>query len=451
MESIREMMTKARAAQVKWAQSSQETIDRAVRAIGKTVFDNAEQLARLTIEETNLGNYEDNLSQDRRKSEIIWHSLKGKKSVGIIGRDEATGIVEIARPVGVVGVVCPVTIPVTNFMSNAMFSLKCGNAVIFAPHPSAKRTLAAVAEMVIEALRKLGAPKDTIQFIREPTKELTQELMREVDVVVATGGMAMVKAAYSSGKPAYGVGPGNVQCIIDTGIDIEEAVKKIIAGRSFNYGIPCASEQAVLAPAQDYDRIVAAFERNKAAYIKDDAEIGRLGKFLFPDGELNKYSVGISAHETARRSGIEVPVDSRMLLVKGDPERQPLYLRREKLSPVTLLYKYGRFEEAVELAKQNLELQGKGHSVVIHSNNREHIEQFALAVYVSRIVVNQTCNFTAGGGFTIGFAPTTTLGCGTWENNVISENLTYKHLMNLCRIGFPIALDKIPSSQEVWG
>lgn len=451
MISVEEMVRRARIAQEQWGKADQETLDAAVREIGKTVFDNAEELARLTVEETKLGNYEDNLSQDKRKAEIIWHSLKGKKSTGIIGRIPETGIVEIARPVGVVGVILPVTIPVTNFMSNAMFSLKCGNAVIFAPHPSAQKTVLRVAELTMGRLAARDVPENIIQVIEAADKELSQQLMRQVDVVVATGGMAMVKAAYSSGRPAYGVGPGNVQAIIDRGVDYTEAAQKIIAGRSFNYGIPCASDQAVMAPREDYRAVIEAFKRNKADYVDDPDQIGRLAGFLFPAGELSRESVGISAYETAKRCRFEVPKDSKILLVKGDLATQPETLRREKLSPITMIYPYDTFEEAVDLARSNLELQGKGHSVVIFSDNQEHIEQFALAVYVSRIVVNQTCNFSAGGGFTIGFSPTTTLGCGTWENNVISENLTYKHLMNVCRIGYPVPNARIPTSEEIWG
>ncbi len=451
MQAIDQMIEKAKIAQGKWEKSSQEKIDITVREIARTVHDNAEELSRLTVEETKLGTYEFNLSQDKRKSEIIWYSLKGKKSVGIINIDKEKEIVEIAKPVGIVGVVLPVTIPVTNFMSNAMFALKCGNAVIFAPHPSARRTTELTAKLILKALSKLDIPENLIQYIEEPSKEITRELMSKVNVVVATGGMGMVKAAYSSGRPAYGVGPGNVQAILDKDIDIDDAIKKIIISRSFNHGIPCASEQAVIVPQDDYINIISSFIKNGAAYIEDNDEIDRLKNALFDEEEnLSKQCVGISAYEVAQKAGISVSKESIILLVKGNLKLQDTVLRKEKLCPVCMIYTYSNFDQAIEIARSNLEIDGKGHSVSIHSNSRKHIEQFAHAVYVSRVIVNQPSNLTAGGSFSIGFAPTTTLGCGTWENNIISENLTYKHLMNITRIGYPISTSKIPSSEEIW-
>lgn len=449
METINQMMDKAIIAQKKWEKTSQEKIDLVVREIAKTIYDNAEELAKITVEETGLGNYEDNFAQDRRKSEIIWYSLKGKKSVGIINIDKELNIVEIAKPVGVVGVVLPVTIPVTNLMANSMFALKCGNSVIHAPHPGAKKTVAKTVDLILKAISKFYTPPNLIQYLSEPTKELTRELMSSVNVVVATGGMGMVKAAYSSGKPAYGVGPGNVQAIIDRDTNIDDAIKKIIAGRSFNYGIPCASEQAVIVPKEKHKDILNSFIKNGAFYIDKEADIQKVTKTLFIEGILRKESIGVSAFIIAKNAGIAVNENTRILLLKGDIKNQDPVLRQEKLSPVTMIYTYNNFSDAVEIAKANLEIQGKGHSVVIHSNNKDHIEELANAVYVARIVVNQTCNFTAGGGFNIGFAPTTTLGCGTWENNILSENLTYKHLMNVTRIGYPI-VKKIPSSEEIW-
>lgn len=451
MNVIDKMIEKAKAAQRQWGKSDQGKIDAVVREIAKTVYDNAEELARLTVEETRLGNIEHNISQNKRKSEIIWYSLKGKKSVGVINEDREKEIVEIAKPVGVVGVVLPVTIPVTNFMANSMFSLKCGNSVIHASHPSAQRIITAVANMVNKAIFKFDVPPDLIQHVQEPSKEATQELMKKVNVVVATGGMGMVKAAYSSGRPAYGVGPGNVQAIIDRDVDIDVSVKKIIASRSFNNGIPCASEQAVIVPRDNYDKIIASFISNGAAFIEDDFNIEKLKDTLFgKDGALSSECIGIPAYNVAKISGISVPKDTVILLIKGDIKKQDIMLRREKLCPVTMIYIYDDFNQAVDIAKSNLEIEGKGHSVAIHSNTKEHIEELALAVYVSRVIVNQPSNFTAGGGFSIGFAPTTTLGCGTWENNIISENLTYKHLMNITRIGYPIK-GKIPTSEEIWG
>ena len=451
MRSIEKMITKAHDALHIWEKKSQEEIDSVVREIALTVHNNAEKLSRLTVEETGLGNVEYNIAQDTRKSEIIWHSLKYKRSVGIIGEDKEKNMLLMAKPVGVVGVVLPVTIPVTNFMSNSMFALKCGNSVIHAPHPSAEKTIAFTSQLVLEAISRFDVPENLIQVIEKPSKEATQELMSRVNVVVATGGMGMVKAAYSSGRPAYGVGPGNVQVIIDRDADIYDAAKKIIASRSFNHGIPCASEQAVIVPEEEYENIIKAFKQNGAHYIEDDKQISKIKDALFDEkGVLSRECIGVSACQVAKNAGIDIGEDIIILLLKGDVKTQDPLLRRERLSPVSLLYKYKDFSQAVELAAANLDIEGTGHSVAIHSNNDEHIRKLAEAVYVSRVIVNQSSNFTAGGGFSIGFAPTTTLGCGTWENNILSENLTYKHLMNITRIGYPIE-DKIPTSEEIWG
>ncbi len=451
MQNIDTMIENAHTSLHHWEKRSQEKIDTVVREIARTIYDNAEELARITVEETRLGNVEFNIFQDKRKSEIIWHSLKGKRSVGIIGEDKEKNLIMMAKPVGVVGVVLPVTIPVTNFMSNSMFAIKCGNSVIHAPHPSAKRTIALTAKLVLDAISRFDVPPNLIQVIEEPSKESTQELMKKVNVVVATGGMDMVKAAYSSGRPAYGVGPGNVQAIIDRDADIDKAARMIIASRSFNYGIPCASEQAVIVPVDKYDDIIEAFKASSAAYIDKDEDIEKIKNVLFDaDGKLFRECIGISAYQVAKNAGIDVEEDTLILLIRGDIEAQDPILRGERLSPVSMIYTYKDFSQAVEIAVSNLNIEGKGHSVTIHSNNDEHIKELANAVYVSRVVVNQPSNFTAGGGFSIGFAPTTTLGCGTWENNILSENLTYKHLMNITRIGYPIE-GKEPTSEEIWG
>ncbi|MBM3695750.1 MAG: aldehyde dehydrogenase family protein [Actinobacteria bacterium] len=444
------LLEKSRAAQAEWAQADQRTLDRAVREIARTVYDNAEELARLTVEETKLGGYEFNLEQDRRKAEIIWNDLRGKKSVGIINRDEALGLVEIAKPIGVVGAVLPLTIPVTNTMSNGMFSLKCGNAVIFAPHPRAKNTVRRTLDLVLERLGPLGVPANLLQMLEEPSIELTRQLMSLVDVTVATGGVGMVKSAYSSGKPAYGVGPGNVQAIIDRGADFEDAVEKIISSRTFNLGLPCGSEQATHVPQEHFEEIVALFVEHGAAYFDAPADVLRIQQALFDEkGAMRGDTIGITAAQIAAVAGLTVAPETRMLLLKGDFEHQDAVLRKEKLSPVGIIYAYERFEDALEIAHANLNLIGKGHSAVIHSSDAQHIEQVGRTLPVSRVIVNQACNFTTGGAFNIAFTPTTTLGCGFWGNTLLSENLTYKHLMNVTRIGYPIP-GRRPSSEEIW-
>jgi succinate-semialdehyde dehydrogenase len=448
-QNIQEMVRLARAAQAEWEQATQVRIDAVVRQIGRTVFENAEELARLTVEETRTGNYEDNLRQDKRKAGIIWQSLKNRASMGIVRRDKRTGLVEIAKPIGVVGAILPMTIPVTNFMSNAMFAVKARNAVIAAPHPKAISTVARTVSLILDALRQFDVPENLIQYLHQPSIELTRDLMSKVDVIVATGGMPMVKSAYSSGKPAFGVGPGNVQCIVDRGVDFNDIAPKIVDGRAFNNGLPCACEQAVIVHEQDARKLLDVFAANKAAYTDDPAVVTRLANILYVNGELNRDFMGVPATRIAQECGVAVAPDTRVLLVQAGRET-PENLRKEKLSPITLVYTYKTFDEAIAIAKSNILLQGKGHSVAVHSHDEAHIEAVALAIPVTRVIVNECATTSAGGGFMNSFGATTTLGTGFWGNTVLTGNLDFTHLLNWTRIGYPPENARVLSDEEIW-
>lgn len=447
--TIQEMVEKARMAQKIFEGFSQKQVDLAVRAVGKAVFDNAEHLARLAVDETGMGVYEDKVQKNKGKGRLIWNHLKNKKSVGVIGRDENTGIVSIAKPMGLIGAVTPVTNPIVTPMSNAMFALKGRNAIIIAPHPRARKCGARTVELINKAINLLGAPEGLIQILEEPSKELTVELMGAVDIVVATGGMGMVKAAYSSGRPAYGVGAGNVQVIFDREIDFNDASRKVIAGRQYDNGIICSSEQAVIFHEDDFEKVIRAFKDNGAFYMEEQKQIDALRKVLFIGGIINKDVVGQSAIKISRMAGINIPENTKVLLARLDSNRADL-LRKEKMCPVLAAFTYSNFDQAIEIAQTNLNIEGKGHTCAIHSNNREHIEAAGKRLPVSRLVVNQSSSRSAGGSFFNGFAPTTTLGCGSWGNNSISENLDYKHLINIHRIGYPLEGKKVPSDEELW-
>ncbi len=447
---IDEMMAKAKKAQEAYELFDQQQVDVIVKEIAKVVYDNAKDLARMAVDETGMGVYEDKIKKNEGKAKIIWYSLKGKKSVGIIEKNEKTGIIKVAKPVGIVAAVIPTTNPIVTAMSNSMFAVKGRNAIILAPHPRAKKTTTRTIELVNNAIAKLNAPENLIQIIEEPTIELTGELMQKADVIVATGGMGMVKAAYSSGKPALGVGAGNVQCIIDRGVDIKEVVPKIIAGRIFDNGIICAGEQTVIAPKDQYDDIMQEFILQGAYYTEDPAEQDALRKVMFVNGAMNKDVVGQSVQDIADLAGIKVPEKTRVILIKADGPGEKDLLSKEKMCPVMATYAYDDFSEALSIAQTNLELEGKGHSAALHSNNDEHIEMAGEHLTVSRLVVNQTSATTAGGSFYNGFAPTNTLGCGSWGNNSISENVTYKHLLNISRIGYYMKDAYVPTDKELW-
>jgi len=397
-----------------------------------------------------MGVYEDKVAKNRGKSKTIWNDLKDKKSVGIIGREEEKGLVLVAKPIGVIASVSPTTNPIVTPMSNAMFALKGRNSIIVAPHPRAKKCSTHTVNLINEALKEYNTPENLIQIIEEPSIELTNELMKAADVVVATGGGAMVKAAYSAGKPAFGVGPGNVQCIIDKDVDFKEAVSKIVLGRAFDNGIICSGEQSVIAHEEDYDEIMEEFTKNGGFLVTDPAMKEAMRKVLFVEGVINKDVVGQSARKIGEMAGITVPDNTKVILVEADGIGHADILCKEKMCPVLATFKYKEFKEAVYMAQTNLELEGKGHSCAIHSNDIENIEYAGDMLTVSRLVVNQPSSTSAGGSFFNGFAPTTTLGCGTWGNNSISENFTYKHMINVSRIGYYLKDVVVPSDEELW-
>jgi succinate-semialdehyde dehydrogenase len=290
-----------------------------------------------------------------------------------------------------------------------------------------------------------------VQTVRNGSVETTQELMKAVDVVVATGGGAMVKSAYSSGRPSLGVGAGNVPVIIDRDADLRDAAEKIVTGAGFDNGIICSHEQFVLTPAEKYDETVRSFQATgKVWYTDDEAQVQKLRDVVFPGGRLNKDVVGRTAREVGAMAGIDVPASARIILLPARGAGTEDVLAKEKLCPVVAIHPYETFEEAVAKARANLLVEGAGHSAALHSNTERHIRSAGVELPVSRLVVNQACALTAGGSLTNGLAPTTTLGCGSWGGNSISENLDYKHLMNVSRIGKVIANKKVPTDEEIF-
>lgn len=425
---------------------TQEQVDAYCRACAKAVYDNAEELAADAIQESKMGVYEDKVTKNKVKAKIIWNSLKGKKSVGVIGEEPENGIIKIAKPVGIVGAITPVTNPIVTCMSNAMFAIKCRNPVIIAPHPHAMRCCIKTVRYMNEALAKLGAPENVIQILDIPSMELTQMLMRAVDVVIATGGMGMVRSVYASGKPAFGVGAGNVQALIDEGVDLEDAISKIILSRAFDNGIICAAEQSVHVPAKDYDKALEIFGR--LAYLLSEEKDTALKDTLFPGSKMNKKMVGRTAQEIGAACGLEIPKDKRVIAVRAK-DMEDIW-GEEKMFPVVAIYPYNTWEDGVRNAQTNLNKIGRGHSVVVHSNDEAHILYAGEHCQVSRVVCNQPCATTAGGSFQNGLNPTNTLGCGSWGNNSISENLTYYHMMNITRIAKWLKDKPIPTDEEIW-
>lgn len=451
-QEIKDLIVKAKIAQEELATYSQEELNAIVKVIAKTVYDNAEVLARMAVEETEMGVYEDKVTKNRGKARAIYNNIKDKKSVGIIEKDEAKGLTLIAKPIGVVGAATPTTNPIVTPMCNSMFALKGGNSIIISPHPRSKKCSSYTVDLINAEVKKQGVrcPENAIQILRDPSIEDSAELMKSVDVVLATGGAAMVKSAYSSGKPSFGVGPGNVQVIIDRDVDFKEATAKIIDGRKFDNGIICSGEQSMIIPAEKYDEVLSAAKQNGAFYVDDTETVDIFRKVLFQNGIINKDVVGQSVQTIAKLAGVSVPEGTKVIILKANGVGTEDVLCKEKMCPVMIALKYDTFEDAVRIAQTNLNYEGKGHTAAIHSNNSEHIDYAGVNLTISRLVVNAPSSTTAGGTLVNGFAPTTTLGCGTWGNNSISENLDYKHLINVSRIGRIIEGKIPPTDEEIW-
>ncbi|MCF2681511.1 aldehyde dehydrogenase family protein [Faecalicatena contorta] len=449
-EYVLDLIQKGRAAQQVFEKFSQEDVDKAVRAIGKIIYDNGEMLAKMAVEETRMGVYEDKIKKNKGKAKAVWAKLKGVKSRGIIEYDDAEGIVKVAKPIGVIGVVSPTTNPTMTPMQNAMIALKGGNAIIVGPHPRAKKTGVETVNLMRQALKEVGAPEDLIQIVPEPTVEISGLLMSECDACISTGGPGMVKAAYSSGKPAFGVGAGNVQTLVDRDADIADVADKVVVSRIYDNGVLCTCEQCVHVPAEKFDELVGEIVKRGAHYISEPADVDALRKGMFPTGAINKDVVGASPAFIAKTAGLECPEDAKLLLVKIEKYGADEYLAKEKLCPVLAIRPYDTWEEAVDVAVTNLKNEGAGHSAVVHSNTKEHVEYAAELLPVSRVGVNMIGSSGLGGGLDNGLNPTATLGCGTWGNNSISENLWWHNLVNIARVAYRLPDRPIPTDEEIW-
>lgn len=450
-EAVEELVARSRKAQKQFEFATQEQADAAARAICKVVYDNAEELGKMAAQESRMGDVEDKISKCRAKSTLIWNNIKDKKTVGIINRIEERKLLEVAKPMGVVACIAPSTNPIVTPMCNAAYALKTRNSVIFAPHPRGVECTKKVTKLFRAELAKLGLPEDLVLGLEHSTIEDSSALMSLVDVIVATGGPSMVKAAYSSGRPSLGVGQGNVQCIVDDDVDLADAAGKIILGRSFDNGLICLGEQTAFVPAAKFDAFMKEMEKQGTYLVSDPKDVDEIREKIFPGhGPINRDIVGLSAEEIGKKIGINVPAGTKVIAVKAAATGKGDDLCREKLCPVLAVMPYRTFEEGVAMMVENLENEGKGHSIGIHSNNKEHVEYAAIQCSVSRVVVNQPSGTTGGGSPTNGFTPTTTLGCGSWGNNSFSGNFNYVHLMNITRVGYPFEKSYLPNPEEVW-
>lgn len=436
-EMIQELVEKAQKALDEFMRLDQEQVDAIVKAMTLAGLDQHMQLAQMAVEETGRGVYEDKITKNMFATEYVYHSIKYEKTVGVIEESDLEDYEVIAEPVGVVCGVTPVTNPTSTTLFKSIISIKARNPIIFGFHPNAQKCSAEAARIVRDAAVAAGAPENCIQWIEYPSLEATNALMNHpgVAIVLATGGSGMVKAAYSTGKPALGVGPGNVPCYIHESADLEQAVNDLILSKSFDNGMICASEQAAIVDksiAREFERLMKQYG---CYFVKPD-EVKALGDFCINSekGAVNPDIVGKSAVWIAEGAGIKVPENTKILLAKLDGVGPEYPLSREKLSPVLAYFVVNDAEEGIRRAEQMVEFHGMGHSAVIHANNEEVISAYAKTMKASRLIVNSPSSHGAIGDIYNTNMPSLTLGCGSYGGNSVSGNVTTVNLINKKRV-----------------
>jgi acetaldehyde dehydrogenase/alcohol dehydrogenase len=415
----------------------QDMIDEIVKQMALAGLDQHMPLAKLAVEETGRGVYEDKIIKNMFATEYVYHNIKYDKTVGIINENEIEGMIEIAEPVGVVAGVTPVTNPTSTTMFKSLISIKTRNPIIFAFHPSAQKSSSQAAKVLLEAAIKAGAPENCIQWIETPSLEATQALMNhpKISMILATGGSGMVKSAYSSGKPALGVGPGNVPCYIEKSANVHQAVNDLILSKTFDNGMICASEQAVIIDKDIYAEVKKELTANNCYFLNEE-ERQKVEKLVINEKScaVNADIVGMAAYKIAAMAGVTVPEGTKILIaeLKGVGPKYPL--SREKLSPVLACYKVSGLEEGLKRAEEMLEFGGLGHSAVIHTTDKNVIQAFGLRMKAGRIIVNAPSSQGAIGDIYNAYMPSLTLGCGTYGGNSVSTNVGAIHLVNIKKV-----------------
>jgi sulfoacetaldehyde dehydrogenase len=451
------LVARARAAQAAFDAATQEEVDDVVTAVGWAIVDpeHNRALAELAVSDTGLGNVADKIAKNRRKTMGLLRDLAGKKSVGVIAEDNDSGLIEIARPVGVVGAVTPSTNPAATPANNIINALKGRNAIIVAPSPKGASTLSLLLAYVHAELTRVGVPRDLVQELPAPaTRETTNELMRQADLVVATGSQTNVRAAYASGTPAIGVGAGNVAVIVDETADLADAADKIARSKMFDNATSCSSENSVIAVAAIADPLLAALTAAGGALL-EETEARQLERAMFVGGRPGPSFVAQDAPAIALRAGLSRPalLDAHFLIVDETGVGPGHPFSGEKLSPVLAFYRAADFAAAAALAERLLGYQGAGHSVGVHTREQRRAVDLGLTLPVCRVIVNQAHCFATGGSFDNALPFSLSMGCGTWGRNSISDNLNYRHFLNITRVVRPLAPERVrePTEEELFG
>ena len=434
-QELTKRIEQLREAQKQFATYTQEQVDEIFRQAALAANHNRIKLAKMAVEETGMGIVEDKVIKNNFAAEYIYNQYKDMKTCGVLEEDKTSGITKVAEPIGVISAIVPTTNPTSTAIFKCLIALKTRNAIIISPHPRAKNATIEAAKIVLEAAVKAGAPEGIIGWIDEPSVELSQNVMRESDIILATGGPAMVKAAYSSGRPALGVGAGNTPAIIDETAHIKMAVNSILISKTFDNGVICASEQSIIVLDKVYDEVKKELAE-RGAYILKGEEINKVRSIILNErGGLNADMVGQSAYKIAKMAGVDVPETAKVLVGEVTSVELEEPFSHEKLSPVLAMYKATSFEEALDKADRLIELGGMGHTSVLYTDqvkNRDRVLTFGERMKTARTLINMPAAQGAIGDlFNFKLAPSLTLGCGSWGGNSVSENVGPKHLINV--------------------
>jgi len=443
------LLTRAKTAMLAVDAYDQAAVDRLCRAIAWAGGNEstATKLARMSVDESGMGSPE-----PKRRAKVlgILRDALRQKSIGVIEEIPDQGIVKYAKPAGVIASLIPVTSPYVTPIGIAIYAIKCKDAVIFSPHPGSRKTTNETVRVMRAALRKAGAPEDLLQCVERPSIPLANELMRLCDLTIATGGPAMVKAAYSSGKPAYGVGAGNATMVIDDTADVVEAARNTRISKTNDHGSGCSADGNVLVDAGIYDAFVKQLQ-GEGGYLVTGAEKAALdAAYWDADGHRTPETIARAASVVAERAGFTIPDDKTFLIVEEQHIGKQHRFSTEKLGTVLAVFKYDGFDQALDQVRQIFETGGKGHSCGIYSYNDDHIHRLALVAPVSRMMVRQVQSASNAGTFANGMPMTSSMGCGVWGGNITNENISLKHYMNVTWVSRPIAEDR-PSEQELFG
>lgn len=439
IQETRDLIKKAKEAQKILAERSQEEIDTIIKVMAKAAYDNRVKLAKMAEKETGFGRWQDKVLKNAFASRDVLNAIKDMKTIGMVHHDEKLKVMEVAVPVGIIAGLIPSTNPTSTAIYKALIAVKAGNAIVFSPHPSALECIRESVRLMDEAGRKVGLPEGTLGVITQVTMQATHELMthKDTNLILATGGSAMVRAAYSSGTPAIGVGPGNGPAFIERTADIPKAVKQIMESKTFDNGTICASEQSVIVEEVSKKKVVDEFKRQGGYFLpKEDAE--KLEKFILrPDGRMNPKIVGQTPQTIADLAKIQIPADTRVLIAEETRVGLHAPYSREKLGPILAFYTSETWEAACDLSIKILLQEGAGHTMAIHSTDDAVIKEFALRKPVSRLLVNTSA--TLGGiGATTNLFPAMTLGCGAVGGSSTSDNIGPQNLFNMRRIAWGV-------------